>query len=258
MVPEGFRGSEVCHPIFRVDDIDHMERDAAQIAVQRVLIEGAPVDLAAAHPTSASLEAPPRCATTSLASTAVGDARGAGSPAHVTRTAPAPGRVPGSSGSSDPDIPTVTDDICPICMGGKHDAVQPADCPHQFCRACILSWFRRTCACPLCKVPCRVLRRCRSAPPTTAVRERVDVKAQVRAHSETRARARARDGVQAGAHAVAVAQARAACPSAAAMAPAQRSHRRKRKRSGDCGGETDSPRSGRRNSIVRKRTLTDK
>ena len=60
MVPEGFRGSEVCHPIFRVDDIDHMERDAAQIAVQRVQIEGAHVDLAAAHPTSVSPEAPTR------------------------------------------------------------------------------------------------------------------------------------------------------------------------------------------------------
>ena len=54
MVPAGFRGSEVCHPVFRVDDNANMERDAAQIAVQRVLIEGAP---APADPTTTPQQA---------------------------------------------------------------------------------------------------------------------------------------------------------------------------------------------------------
>ena len=143
MVPAGFRGSEVCHPVFRVDDNAHMERDAAQIAVQRVLIEGAPTpaDPAPAHPTpdSSSEVLPPPPPQRGPAPAADSDSPYPGMPTGVP-------------------TPTVTDDVCSICMGEKQDPVQPADCPHQFCRACILAWFRRTCACPMCKVPCRVLR----------------------------------------------------------------------------------------------------
>ncbi|RPA75785.1 RING/U-box, partial [Ascobolus immersus RN42] len=43
---------------------------------------------------------------------------------------------------------------CTICSSLYHDPVALLPCTHNFCGACIFTWFRERATCPICRVEC--------------------------------------------------------------------------------------------------------
>ena len=49
---------------------------------------------------------------------------------------------------------------CPICLESLLEAHAVVPCAHEFCAACLSSWFKVGCTCPLCRGPIQALRSC--------------------------------------------------------------------------------------------------